>query len=55
MKEYGYPLADLRDYEEDHLVPLCLAGASQDRANLWLQPRGGQWSADPNDALNAKL
>src|SRR5437667_5802068 len=21
MKEYGYPLADLHDYEEDHLVP----------------------------------
>ena len=23
MKKYGYSLADIRDYEEDHLVPLC--------------------------------
>ena len=55
MKEYGYPLEDLRDYEEDHLVPLCLAGASQDPANLWPQPRFGEWSADRKDALEAKL
>ena len=55
MKEYGYPLADLRDYEEDHLVPLCLAGAPQDPANLWPQPRFGEWSADHKDTLEAKL
>ena len=55
MKEYGYPLADLRDYEEDHLVPLCLAGAPQDPANLWPQPRFGEWSADRKDTLEAKL
>jgi hypothetical protein len=55
MKEYGYPLADLHDYEEDHLVPVCLAGAPQDPANLWPQPRFGEWSADRKDALEAKL
>jgi hypothetical protein len=55
MKEYGYPLADLREYEEDHLVPLCLAGASQEPANLWPQPRFGEWSADRKDTLEAKL
>jgi hypothetical protein len=55
MKEYGYPLADLHDYEEDHLVPLCLAGAPQDLANLWPQPRFGEWSADRKDALEARL
>jgi hypothetical protein len=55
MKEYGYPLADLRDYEEDHLVPLCLAGAPQDPANLWPQPRFGEWGADRKDTLEAKL
>ena len=55
MKKYGYPLADIHDYEEDHLVPLCLAGAPQDPANLWPQPRFGEWSADRKDALEAKL
>ncbi len=51
MKKYGYPLADIRNYEEDHLVPLCLAGAPQDPANLW----PGESSADLKDALEAKL
>jgi hypothetical protein len=27
MKQYGYPLARTPDYEEDHVVPLCPAGA----------------------------
>ena len=55
MKKYGYPRADIHDYEEDHLVPLCLAGAPQNPANLWPQPRFGEWSADRKDALEAKL
>lgn len=58
MKKYGYPLADIGDYEEDHLVPLCLAGSAQDPANLWPQPRFGEWSADRKDrgkALSACL
>jgi hypothetical protein len=55
MGKYGYPLADIHDYEEDHLVPLCLAGAPQDPANLWPQPLFGEWSAVPKDALEAKL
>ena len=55
MKDYGYSLADTRKYEEDHLVPLCLAGAPQDPANLWPQPRFGEWTADHKDALEAKL
>ena len=55
VKEYGYPLADIRDYEEDHLVPLCLAGAPQDPANLWPEPRSGEWNADHKDMLEAKL
>ena len=42
MSEYGYPLSDIRDFEEDHLVPLCLAAAPQDRANLWPQPCFGE-------------
>jgi len=55
MSKYGYPLLDIRDFEEDHLVPLCLAGAPQDPANLWPQPRFGEWNADRKDALEAKL
>ena len=55
MKKYGYPLSEIRDYEEDHLVPLCLAGAPQDAANLWPQPRSGEWNADRKDKLEAKL
>ena len=55
MKNYGYPLADARDYEEDHLVPLCLAGAPEDPDNLWPQPRSGEWNADRKDKLEAKL
>jgi hypothetical protein len=55
MKEYGYPPTRIRDYEEDHVVPLCLAGAPQDPANLWPQPRFGEWSADRKDKLEAKL
>ena len=55
MKEYGYPWVRIRDYEEDHAVPLCLAGAPEDPANLWPQPRFGEWSADRKDVLEAKL
>jgi hypothetical protein len=55
MTKYGYPLADIHNYEEDHLVPLCLAGAPQDPANLWPQPLVGPWSAIRKDALEAKL
>jgi hypothetical protein len=55
MKEYGYAGRDPRDYEEDHLIPLCLAGAPQDPANLWPQHRFGEWSADRKDQLEAKL
>jgi hypothetical protein len=55
MKQYGYAGRDPRDYEEDHLIPLCLAGAPQDPANLWPQQRLGEWNADRKDKLEAKL
>jgi hypothetical protein len=55
IEKYGYPLTDIHDYEEDHLVPLCLAGAPRDPANLWPQPLFGEWSAVRKDALEAKL
>ncbi len=55
MRQYGYANRDPRDFEEDHLIPLCLGGAPQDPRNLWPQPRFGQWSAAQKDALENRL
>jgi len=55
MAKYGYALGDKRDYEEDHLIPLCLGGAPQDPRNLWPEPRFGEWDAEKKDHLEAKL
>lgn len=44
-----------RDYEEDHLVPLCVGGSPRDRHNLWPQPRSGQWTATFKDQLEASV
>ena len=55
MRQYGYQDRDPHDYEEDHLIPLCLGGASQDPHNLWPQPRTGQHDAKQKDQLEAKL
>lgn len=38
IKEYGYPDTSLRDYEEDHLIPLELGGNPSDPKNLWPEP-----------------
>lgn len=38
LREYGYPDLDLRDYEEDHLIPLEVGGNPIDPANLWPEP-----------------
>jgi hypothetical protein len=43
--------ARLRDYEEDHRVPLGLGGAPRDHHNLWPEPRHDQWSAEKKDQL----
>jgi hypothetical protein len=55
MKQYGYSDLDPREYEEDHLIPLCLAGAPQDPHNLWPQPRTGEWNAARKDKLEAAI
>lgn len=55
MKQYGYTGRDPREFEEDHLIPLCLAGAAQDPANLWPQQRFGEWNADRKDKLETRL
>lgn len=38
IREYGYPDARLRDYEEDHFIPLELGGNPTDPQNLWPEP-----------------
>ena len=55
MRKYGYADLDPRDYDEDHLIPLCLGGAPQDPHNLWPQPRVSAHGASEKDALEAKL
>ncbi len=41
----------MRDYEEDHLIPLELGGAPADLHNLWPEPRqpADGWNADLKD------
>jgi hypothetical protein len=36
--EYGYSDSRLRDYEEDHFIPLELGGNPTDPKNLWPEP-----------------
>jgi hypothetical protein len=48
-----YFVADayLRDFEEDHRVPLGLGGAPHEWRNLWPEPRHGEWNAEKKDEL----
>lgn len=39
IRQYGYSRTDLRDYEEDHLIPLSLGGSPASPKNLWPEPR----------------
>ncbi len=52
-----YFVADayLRDFEEDHRVPLGLGGAPHDRRNLWPEPRHGEWNAEKKDELEDSI
>jgi hypothetical protein len=54
---YGYRDHRLRDYEEDHLIPLDLGGAPSDPRNLWPQPHLGsnEWGSYAKDRLEARL
>ena len=49
----GFPDRRMRDYEEDHLIPLSLGGAPADRRNLWPEPRRPDdgWTAERKDQL----
>ena len=57
MAEYGLQSGPHPQYEVDHLVPLCLGGADDDK-NLWPQPRRSiepTWSAERKDELEARM
>ena len=53
IREYGYRDRWLRDYEEDHLVPLELGGSPSSPRNLWPEPHyvAGGWGAYRKDRL----
>ena len=53
----GYFDRRMRDYEEDHLIPLSLGGAPADRRNLWPEPRQPDegWTAERKDQLEDTL
>ncbi|HEX3431158.1 MAG TPA: hypothetical protein VHT03_09745 [Rhizomicrobium sp.] len=36
----------MRDYEEDHLIPISIGGNPRDVRNLWPEPRFGLWNAE---------
>ena len=46
---------DMRDYEEDHLIPLNIGGNPTDERNLWPEPRETEYGADKKDELELRL
>jgi hypothetical protein len=52
VRAYHLP-GRVRDYEEDHLVPLSIGGAPRNPANLWPEPRYGLNSAGEKDELES--
>jgi hypothetical protein len=57
LAECGLPTGPHPDWEVDHLIPLCLGGADDDR-NLWPQPRRSlepEFNAERKDDLEARL
>lgn len=57
IREYGYTDHWLRDYEEDHLIPLELGGSPTSPENLWPEPLHvvGGWGAYRKDRLENRL
>ena len=51
IREYGYSDTRLRDYEEDHFIPLNLGGNPTDPRNLWPEPYA---ASIPDGGVNAK-
>jgi hypothetical protein len=46
---------DMRNYEEDHLIPLALGGSPRDPLNLFPQYYGGPYGARLKDRLELKM
>ena len=57
ITQYGYTNRWLRDYEEDHLVPLELGGSPSSPQNLWPEPHDalGGWGSYAKDRLENRL
>lgn len=57
IREYRYRDHWLRDYEEDHLIPLELGGSPASARNLWPEPRrvAGGWGSYRKDRLENRL
>jgi hypothetical protein len=57
IADFGYRNQHLRNYEEDHLIPLELGGAPADPRNLWPEPHyaPGYWGSFAKDRLEYKL
>lgn len=55
IAQYRYADTNLKDYEEDHLIPLSVGGNPTDPHNLWPQPRKSEWNADKKDQLEFAL
>lgn len=57
IRLYGYRDRWLRDYEEDHLVPLELGGSPASPRNLWPEPHhvAGGWGSYRKDRLENRL
>ena len=57
IREYGYRDRWLRDYEEDHLIPLELGGSPTSPRNLWPEPHhvAGGWGSYRKDRLENRL
>jgi hypothetical protein len=41
----------MREFEEDHLIPISVGGNPHDERNLWQEPRFGFWNAEKKDQL----
>lgn len=52
IRAYHLP-GQVRDYEEDHLVPLSIGGAPRNPANLWPESRYGPHNASEKDELES--
>jgi hypothetical protein len=45
----------IRDFEEDHVIPLSVGGNPRDGRNLWPEPRFGVWNAEKKDQLEGVM